>query len=242
MSIRYPLDACRAAHLPAGGLAALAPLRAKGGIRVIAGEPAWVEWDGDRPDIVAALLAVPGASLFVPRDGRWFAYGSHLPAFAVPPIGPATPLHQAVVPAPISPVDYPTAERGRVPLKLALCERPRPTSALRCSIASLQAWADAAPTSEIAAVMGARCGDIAWLMGTTLPAIADSERFWGERVLIPLGWRAEPDWPEAALREAAAVGSEEILVLTCDFAEAISRDAFRPLTRSAIRRAAHAFR
>lgn len=55
-------------------------------------------------------------------------------------------------------------------------------------------------------------------------------------MLIPLGFRPEPDWPESALREAANVGPQETLVLFEDGAEVIPADVFRPLTRAAIRR------
>ena len=69
-----------------------------------------------------------------------------------------------------------------------------------------------------------------------LPATPGADRFWGDRVLIALGFRSNPDWPESALREAAQVGRNEILILTENAAEAIPANAFRPLTRAAIRR------
>jgi hypothetical protein len=106
---------------------------------------------------------------------------------------------------------------------------------MRCSIGSLQSWADSATTTEIAEVQATRNESTAWLRGTKLPAIVDAERFWGERVWRPIGWRTEPDCPESALREAAAVGPNEILVLMNDGAQAIPVDAFRSLTRAAIR-------
>lgn len=237
MTRSIPLDACRAARLPAAGLAALAHLRVTGGVRVVAGESAWIDWEGDRPDVIAAVVTVPGAELFEPRDGKWFVPGSHLPAFDVPPRGQTVPLDRAIVPAQFAPTEAGKRELRRVPLRLVRCETPRPTSAIHCSTVALQAWADTAPASEIAALKGARCGNRAWIIGQSLPAVASAERFWGEQVLIPLGWRAEPDWPEAALREATAVGPNEILILTADGAGAISDDAFQPLTRAAIRRA-----
>src|SRR5262249_51892467 len=107
----------------------------------------------------------------------------------------------------------------------------------RCQIEFLRAWANSATTLEIAAVRGSRCGNVAWLLGKNLPAIAGAQRFWGERVLIPLGYRPDPDWPEPALREASGGGPDEILVLAESGSEAIPPDAFRPLTRAAIRRA-----
>lgn len=237
MNSRHPLDACRAARLPAAGLAALAPLRPVGGVRVIAGDPAWVTWDGPRPDVVAAVLAVSGAELFEPRDGRWFRPGDRLPAFDVPPAGDAVALDRAVVPAPFAATEPDGRELKRVPLRLVRCDVPRPATAVRCSVSALQAWADVATTAEIAAVKAAQCGNVVWLLGEKLPALAGAERFWGDRVLVPLGLRAEPEWLEAALREAANVGPDELLVLTEAGTGALPTEAFRALTRGAIRRA-----
>jgi len=233
----HPLGACRAAVVPATGFEVLAPLRARGGVRVVRGDPAWVTWDSDRPDVIRVLMAVPGVELFEPRDGRWFRPGTHLPAFGVPPAGELVAIDRAVLPAAVSPLEPVDREPRRVPLRLVRCERSRPTTALRCPIASLKGWADTAPSAEISAVKAARNGDAAWLLGSKLPALIAAGRFWGERVLVPLGFRADPDWPEAALREAAGVGPDEILVLTDEGPEAIPADAFRPLTRAAIRRA-----
>jgi hypothetical protein len=236
MNPRHPLDACRAARLPPAALAALAHLRAAGGVQVVVGESAWVTWDGPRPDVLAAVLAAPGAELFEPRDGRWFRPGDTLPAFDVPPIGEPVLLDRVVIPAAFAATGPGDREVRRLPLRLVRCEAPRPTSAVRCSLSALQAWADGATTAEIGAIRAARCGDVAWLRGTRLPAIVGAGRFWGERVLIPLGFQAEPDWPEAALREAANVGSDELLVLTEAGTEAIPGEAFQPLTRGAVRR------
>jgi hypothetical protein len=218
------------------GLAALAPLRAAGGVRVIVGDGAWVAWDAPRPDVVAAVLAIPGAELFEPRDGRWFRPGDRLPAFDVPPPGDAVPLDRAITPAPFIATMAGDRELKRVPLRLVWSDVPRATSAVRCSLKVLAAWADAATTVEITTVKAARSGDFSWLLGSRLPALAGAERFWGDRVLIPLGFRAEPDWPEASLREAANVGPDELLVLTEEATEAIPTEAFRPLTRGAVRR------
>jgi MoxR-vWA-beta-propeller ternary system domain bpX2 len=236
MSSAPRLTACRAARVPAAGLDALGPLRARGGVGVVPGDPAWVTWENDRPDLVVALLAVPGAELFEPRDGRWFRPGSPLPAFDVPPAGEPVPLERLLHPAPFAPTEPAAGEPRRLPLRLVRSEVPRPTTAIRCRAADLQAWADAAPAAEITAVKAARCGDVAWLIGNKLPAVAGAERFWGDRVLIPLGYRADPDWPEGALREAAGVGPDEILVLAEYGSEALPADALRPLTRASIRR------
>jgi MoxR-vWA-beta-propeller ternary system domain bpX2 len=232
----HPLQACRAARIPASGLALLAPLRATAGILVIPGEPAWLTWEGQRPDVIAAVLAIPGAELFEPRDGRWFRPGERLPVSELPPPGDAVPIDRAIIPAMVAHVEPPPRAIRRVPSQLVRSDAPRPTTALRCSLAALQTWADVALSADIVHIKAARNGDVCWLLGSKLPSLAGAERFWGDRVLVPLGYRAEPDWSEAALREAANVGPDELLILTLDANEAIPSDAFRPLSRAAIRR------
>jgi len=237
MTKPQPLSACRAARVPAARLESLAALRVKGGVRVVAGEVAWVTWEHDRPDVVGALLAVPGAELFEPRDGRWFRPGDHLPAFEAPTAEESVALDRIVVPANLAPTDPDGRMQRCVPLKLVRSKGARPTTAIRCPVGVLSAWADSATTAEISQVRGCRCDNLAWFLGKNFPAIPGAERFWGERVLIPLGYRPEPDWPESALREAAGVGPDEILVIAESGNEALPVDAFRPLTRSAIRHA-----
>ncbi|HEX3150711.1 MAG TPA: hypothetical protein VHR66_21715 [Gemmataceae bacterium] len=237
MNTRHPLDACRAALVPASGLALLASLRATGGISVLPGDPAWVTWESQRPDLIATVLSIPDAELFEPRDGRWHRPGERLPAFDLPQFGDAVHLDHAVVPAPFTGIKLSYHELGRVPLQLVRSDAPRATTAMRCSLATLQAWADGALSADITNMKAARNGNVCWLLGNKLPALAGAERFWGLHVLIPLGFRAEPDWPENALREAARVGPDELLVLTANTTEAIPSDVFRLLSRGAIRRA-----
>ena len=102
----------------------------------------------------------------------------------------------------------------------------------------MRAWVDRATTRELASVQAARHGERVLLRGDRLPAIANAERFWGDGVLRPLGFRVEPDLPETAIRAAAAVSLNELLVLAADGAEAIPYEAFTPLTRAAARLAA----
>jgi len=238
MNKPYQLNTCRAARVPARGLAALAPLRAKGGVHVVMDKAtSWVTWDGDRRDLIDTLLTVPGVEWFESRDGRWFGLGTHLPVFDLPPGGESIPLSRALVPAAFAATETESREPAGVPLRLVRSEAPHPATALRCRVEALRSWADKATTIEITRVKAARRGDVAWLLGHVLPAIPGATRFWGERVLVPLGFRADPDWPESALREAAGVRDEEILVLAGQGAEAIPAPAFRPLTRGALRRA-----
>ncbi len=68
-----------------------------------------------------------------------------------------------------------------------------------------------------------------------LPAPEDGLRFWGCDVLIPLGYRADPDLPNRALRQAIGAGPDDLVILDHEGSERIPRKAFRRLCRASIR-------
>ena len=88
---------------------------------------------------------------------------------------------------------------------------------------------------RLASLRAARCQDRVLLLGPRLPLLPRSERFWGDGLLVPLGYRPEPDLPQTALREALGSRAEEILVLRQDRVEGVPRAALQPLTRAGVR-------
>jgi hypothetical protein len=68
-----------------------------------------------------------------------------------------------------------------------------------------------------------------------LPLLAGSNRFWGEQVLAPLGYRLEPALPESAYREALGVSANEIFLFRDGHGELIPGDAFSVVTRAGLR-------
>ncbi len=81
----------------------------------------------------------------------------------------------------------------------------------------------------------ARAEDEVMLLGRGLPVVAGGVRFWGIRVLVPLGFRADPDLPEPALRRSLRVAEDALLVLEADGVEVVPREAFRRVTRAGLR-------
>ena len=69
----------------------------------------------------------------------------------------------------------------------------------------------------------------------SLPPVPDGVRFWGTELLVPLGFRAEPDLPASAIRRAAGARPDELAVLDEDGIELIPHAIFKPLSRAAIR-------
>jgi hypothetical protein len=224
------------ACLPAGGLPWLAGLRAHPELRVLLrGERAWAFWPAGDLAVTRCLLAARGAELFARRDGLWFRPGAHLPAFGVPDPAGARPLAGLLVPEPVRPEMLDSSPGQPVPLTLARDPRPRPASALLCPAATLAAWADTATTHQLTGLEAAWAGGTVLLLGQHLPPLPGVERFWGQSVLAPLGWRPEPELPEAALREALGLQEEELALLREDGFEVVPRAALAPLTRAAAR-------
>ena len=78
-------------------------------------------------------------------------------------------------------------------------------------------------------------GERLLVLGERLPMLDGGERLWGRDVLIPLGFVADPDLPEEALRQATDLGPDEILLLRPDEAEFVPRSAFSRLSRAGLR-------
>lgn len=224
------------ARIPTKGLAALVSVRGREGVRVtVLGESAWVTWSSGAEAVAACLRPVRGVEFFSQRGGVWFRFGAKVPTSDGPPSETGRPLEAVLVPAKFTPIPPSPTIASRLPVTLVRGGLPQPVTALACRVAELEAWADTATTRELAAVTAARCGDRAILRGKTLPTIPSTARFWGEAVLIPLGFRCEPDVSAATLRAAVGAVDEELLVLTESATEILPLMAFAPLTRAGVR-------
>ncbi len=228
-------DVCGAC-LPRQALAALAGLRHDPGVRVVAAdERAWVFWEPGHEEVLARVLPLAGVTLYTRRGGVWYRHGSHLPAFEVPVEQEALPLHRVIIPETVQP-EYPAGEEIKPQmLRLERDDRPRPTRALRCPLSALAPWADTATTARLTGIRAAWHAGLVMLLGDDLPLLDGTERFWGERLLVPLGYRPWPMLPEGVLLEALGIGDGELLVLNPEGSEVISLEVFQPLTRTGVR-------
>jgi hypothetical protein len=225
------------ARLPRAALPWLAPLRACTELRVhVRGDEAWLFWPAGDAELARTLLAVDGIELFAADNGRWFQPGRHLPSFDVPAANDACPLCAVLSPAPVEPVGPGPPLGQTLELRLVPCDLPRPCTLLRTSLADLGRWADHATSHRLAALVAARDHDQVLLRGSGLPLLP-GKRFWGERVLVPAGFCAEPDLAEAVLATVLGLGPDDLGVLTREGAEIVALSAFAPLTRAGVRRA-----
>jgi hypothetical protein len=242
------------ASMPVDALGVLADLRGRAEIRVaLVGERAWICWradSGDMLDLVARrILPVLGVELFTERNSEWYRLGEHLPAFGVPFRDGTTGMHleRIVIPGKLS-----VLRPGRdVSESLRIClvrddrQMVRPATALLCALDVLSVWAEGATTAQLAALQGAwrqasdgeaGNGEVLVLGSTSvLPLLPGSVRYWGGGLLVPLGFRAEPALPEAAIRGVIGAGDGDLAVLSLDGLELIARESFKPLTRAGVR-------
>ena len=223
--------------------------------------------DATRRILLERLLPLAGAEIFARLEGRWRRPGHRLPAFDVP-IGDGPhgmPLARAILPEPLEIVPPPADDPRPVRLRLVRDDRGiiRPATAVRCRLADLLVWADRAPSGWIESLSGAWSApqggnpaeaEVIVLAGGDARARSASQpagsgllppfdcglRFWGNEVLIPLGYRADPELIDRALREALSAGPDDLVLLDHGGPERIPRQAFRPLCRSSIRLAAAA--
>jgi MoxR-vWA-beta-propeller ternary system domain bpX2 len=228
MTTPFP-DVCLACF-PRARLADLAEIRCVPGVRVaLAGDRAWVRFEAGDERVVRRVLPIAGVRLYRRRDGCWFPHGQFLPAFEVPENLDGQPLHQVLTPAPVQPVTAAQPVLRPVPLALVPDDRPRPTTAMTCDLADLAAWADTVPSVRLATLRAAYHQGRVLLLGQRLPLLASGERFWGVRVLVPVGQRLEPALPEGALGAALGLLADDfILVGWVESSRPTGHDVFSP--------------
>lgn len=222
------------ADLPANSLPLLGPWRGAPGVRVLlAAGRAWVRWEVADPSIVQALLPAPEVRFYERRDERWFACGSRLPVHDLPE-GEFAPLGTMLLPGRVHIAPAPGGALSPVKFTIERDAQPRACTALVCTPVALAQWVALAPDTEVASFTACRSGELVLLMGERPPLLPGCERFWGSRLLLPLGWRASPDLPEQALCEAAGAGAGE-MVLWRGGAIIVARACMAPLTRASAR-------
>jgi hypothetical protein len=222
-----------AARIPLACLDALGPVRHVDGVRIHPnGETVWICWPASRAEIVRCLLPVPGVVLFQRRHGEWFKFGNRLPATDVPPDGDGVPLNAMLVPAKFGAAAPPTAPLVPQTVSVQRGGEPKPASALICTVDALNKWVDNATTAELATVRAAYSGDRIVLLSAKLPSIPCAARYWGKDVLVPLGFRPDPELSAVALRAACGVADGELLLLDESGAEVIPCRVFEPLIQT----------
>jgi hypothetical protein len=228
------LDHVCCASLPLAMLSAVAGLRTRADVR--AGEAdgrLWLWWSTGDAQVLSRILPIPGIELFERRDGLWFRHGGRLPTPIVPGEEVARPLASVVTPSAVLPLP-PCLARETVSLSLVPDSRFRRATALLCSMTDIARWADSATSHQINGLRATRHKESVLVCGDALPPLP-GQRWWGGGVLIPSGFRPDPDLPESALAQALSVSVGDVVLLTAEGAERVPAATFGPLSRASIR-------
>ena len=230
-----PWQDVRCASIPEGALSALADLRREAGIRVtISGGRAWVCWDdgpaseATRRILVERLLPLAGVEIFSRHDGRWHRPGERLPAFDLP-------IGESPRRSPPGPGDRARAGEDRAARERRPAAGHAPAGARRSRTrpaggrGPLSAGASGgvgrsrhrrpgsnrSPGPDAPRPEAIRGEAEVLLLGPAfrLPSPHHSQRFWGNDVLIPLGYRACTELSERALHAAVGAEPDELVVL-----------------------------
>lgn len=231
-----PFDDVCCACIPRDGLSLLASLRIEPGLRAaLTDEHAWLRWDAGNEQVVQAVMPIHDVVLFRFHEGCWRRFGQMLPAFDFPGELDYQPIAHVLFPAPVQPIPVPQVAFQPSSLRLERDDRPRATTALLCPLASLLVWCDTVPASRLAPLQGVCLEDRVLLLGDRLPFVDGGQRLWGRDVLIPLGHAPTPALPESALKAAAGLQDEELLLWQPDQVEVIPRSLLSPVTRAGLR-------
>jgi hypothetical protein len=225
------------AAMPVSALGNLGALRACPDLHgLIEGDRLWLFWPAGETELARAILALGSAEMFHRQASEWRRLGEHLPIFHVPDPDSARPLSSLLFPAPVAGIPPGEPEWRPASLDLLRDDSARPASALLTTLEELARWADSATSHQLSEVRAASCGSDVLLQGARLPALA-GPRFWGKRVLVPLGYRLAPALDEGVLVEALRLQADEIALVTEAGVEVIPGSSSGPVTRAGVRRA-----
>jgi hypothetical protein len=233
--VSLPVDRASCCRIPRSSLGELGSLRAQDDVTVaLDGELAWIHFRQGNRAALERLLVVRESELYTRgEDGLWRRVGERLPCFEVKEGGRA--LRELLPLPPVVVMPAGQGLTGKVTPRLASSDEPRATTAMLCSLEALARWAETAPASEIAALRSARAGSLVLVLGAPPPAVTGSERFWGERILVPLGRRLEPELHEEELRAAAGAAPGDMILARETGFELVPESVLAPLSRASVR-------
>lgn len=231
-----PLHSITCASLPAAHLERLAPVRAWKQVKAENRDGTlWLSWPAHTAGVAELLYPLPGAELYERRAQHWFAFKRQLPTFEVPDLGMARPLAELLFPAPVAFPVVPKEGRQPVQLTLAADSTPRDATALVCKLSELHDWLETVPAPRFRELLVLRQREQVLVKGKNLPELAGAQRFWGQRLLVPLGFRYEPFFPETTLLSIFDLAARQLLLLSSSGMELIDTSVAQPLSRAAVK-------
>lgn len=206
---------------------------------------AWIRWSAPDREIASVIHQIQGSLLYEQRQGAWYRPVSALPDFDVPLNLNFHSIGQVLLPARITPIEPPDQDESTEDLRssstlkvtLAVSASWEPTSALRSGLDAVIEWAESVPSGLLRGLQAAWSGDEVLIRGERLPLIPGARRYWGQRVLIPLGLRLDPELSDRVVAQVLGIGPDTLVLWEQAAPELIPDQAFGRLSLAAIRSA-----
>jgi len=228
-------DVC-CARIPRDSLALLACLRIEPGLRACLTEQhAWLRWDAGNERVLRAVMPIHDALLYCFHDGRWHRFGHALPDFEFPIDLHYQPLAHLLFPMPVQPIPVPATSWQALRMTLERDDRPRATTAMRCTLQALSAWSDTVGTQRLASLRAVVQRDEMLILGRDLPILENACRYWGHDILIPIGYAPSIAIAESVLRESGHVADEDLFVWEPQRTMTVPRASFTAMSRASLR-------
>ncbi|MGF1580417.1 MAG: hypothetical protein ACFCD0_13735 [Gemmataceae bacterium] len=197
-------------------------------------ESAWIRWTPGDETVLEQLLPVRDVGLFRKENGQWFPYNGYLPAKDIPESFDDTPLSHVLFPEKIAMVSPRSELPSPSSFRLIPSDKPRVGTGLLCQLEVLTEWSQTVSVLKLETLRAAIAGNDVFILGESLPAILSGDRFWGTRVLVPLGMRLHPELSEATVRSALSTNTDELVLFRENSCEAIPEVVFQPLSRASL--------
>lgn len=224
-------------RLPSAQAALLGPMRLVEGICVrVDGADLWLKCDQLNSALLQRIRMIPDAELFTLRQNR----GLTRPDSIVPcdrlPEGEWQPLKhwlQLVIPQ----AGFAPSIQTKVSLTLVRTSIPQPANVLLTDWSVWKSFAVNAPAVRLQQLAFAVSNDWQVLIaGTPLPPISGKHFVESHGIMVPTGWRFEPDVEHRVVSAILSLSTADFAIFREDGSyERLSRSSFVQASRSAVR-------
>ncbi len=225
------------AKLKSTDVPGLAELRNRPGVElaILSDQEAWLRWRVGDTNTARLVFAFQASELFEFRNGHWHRLGCPLPSFGIPGDLPFRPLFHAILPGSILPLPVPSERAAPCEVRLVEDSRPREATAVLAPITACLRWADSVPNLLLEKYQAVRRSEHILVLGQPVPWLDGGQRFWGDKMLFPLGFSPKPFLPDAQFQAALMLERDDFAVFFPDRIEAISATVWASLSRAKLR-------
>lgn len=203
---------------------------------LVDGNDLWLRGDVGEGNVTGRIRSIPDAELFEVQSGQHLIRSGETVPCARLPDGEWQPIEQWIelqLPSP----GFAAVLRDKLALKLVRSTRPTEANILETNWNSWFEYVISAPQIRLSRLGYALSDqDRVLVRGTPLPPINGRRHFESYGVILPTGWRFEPDIGPIVARQILRLADDELALFADDGSyERILQTVFVQATRSSVR-------